>query len=394
MSEHQDADAVACSKSQGKRPPSSIFRFTPGVPTILIACIENERCRRRLLRVERGGDMEWNAIAGAFLIFGSFLVGWYRSKRKRMESGPPYDPAHNTRVLDAATQTHIRLAVSSSKTDIVQALELLVPHARGGVLEMDDRRSEFAFGAVLFALIAIWLIYKSFPSFEPLLKPPVITFLTIGGVAALVAIQIRENRRSRQLLALGGLIKRLLAQLDQRYTQILDADDRQRWLAAHLALCPGLIPAGAERATAHTLVHGNHPSPAIIFSVIGIYYETTESRLSGAGDSGSASDSGWVDETVSHERAAIVFPPQMARLFSAQVIERLAGEKVSVVCCDSGYVYAVLPTHPFSGDAIGTAEGSLSVREPARLIDAIRSGVHIDSPLLARVILILGTAKG
>lgn len=329
--------------------------------------------------------MEWNEAAGAFLIFGSLLSAWYRSKRKQMEAGPSYDPAHNTRILDAAMKAHIRLSVSSSKEDIVQALELLVPHVRGGVLEMDDRRSEFAFGAIVFALIAAWLAYKSFPSFESLLRPPMITWLTIGGVAVLAAIRIRAKRRWRKLLALGSLIKLLLTQLDQRYTRILDAGDRQRWLAAHLALCPGLLPASAERATAHTLVHGNHPSPAIIFSVIGIHYETTESRYSGSGDS--------ENETVSHERAAIVFPPQMAKLFSAKAIERLASEKVSVIRCDSGYVYAALPVHPFSGDAMGTANGNLSIREPARLIDAISSEADIDSPLLARIILTLGAAN-
>lgn len=206
-----------------------------------------------------------------------------------------------------------------------------------------------------------------------------ITWLTIGGVAVLVSIRIGVKRRSRKLLALGSLIKFLLTQLDQRYTRILDAGDRQRWLAAHLALCPGLLPAGAERATAHALVHGNHPSPAIIFSVIGIHYETTESLYSGSGDS--------EDETVSHEHAAIVFPPQMAKLFSAKAIERLAGEKVSVARCDSGYVYAVLPVHPFSGDAMGTAEGNLTIREPVRLIDAIRSAANIDSPLLAGAVI-------
>ena len=223
--------------------------------------------------------MEWNVVTGLFLIFGSLLGGWYGSTRKRMESGPPYDPVHNQRVLDAAAQVQARLAASNSRGDIVQALELLVPHARGGALEMDSRRRELAFGGIIFGLFGAWLVYKSFPSFEPLLKPPVITLLTIGGVIALFVMMSLGRWLPRRLSALDSAIKRLMAQLDQRYTQVLDVTDRQRWLGAHLALCPGLLPVGAERATAHTLVHGNHPNPAIIFSVVGIYYETTESRL-------------------------------------------------------------------------------------------------------------------
>lgn len=338
--------------------------------------------------------MEWNTVAGLFLIFGALLSGWYRSMRKRMESGPPYDPVHNQRVLDAAAQVQARLAASNSRGDIVQALELLVPHARDGALEMDGRRGEFAFGGIFFGLIGVWLVYMSFPSVEPLLKPPVIALLTLCGVITLFVMISLGRRLPRRLSALDSMIKRLLAQLDQRYTQVLDVTDRQRWLDAHLALCPGLLPVGAERATAHTLVYGNHPNPAIIFSVVGIHYETTESRLRQPGDIEGSSGSDWVNETVSHERAAMVFPPQMAKLFSAQAIERLAGEKVSVVQCDSGYVYAVLPAHPFSGDAMGTAESSLSVREPARLIEAIRSGAHIDSPLLAHIMEILAGAAG
>ena len=339
-------------------------------------------------------NVEWNTVAGLFLIFGALLSGWYRSTRKRMESGPPYDPAYNPRILDAAAQAQARLAVGNSRNDIVQALELLVPHARDGALEMDGRRGEFAFGGIFFGLIGVWLVYMSFPSVEPLLKPPVIALLTLCGVITLFVMISLGRRLPRRLSALDSMIKRLLAQLDQRYTQVLDVTDRQRWLDAHLALCPGLLPVGAERVTAHTLVHGNHPSPAIIFSVVGIHYETTETRLRQPSDMDGPSLSDWVDETVSHERAAMVFPPQMAKLFSAQAIERLAGEKVSVVRCDSGYVYTVLPAHPFSGDAMGTVEGSLSVREPARLIEALRAGEHIDSPLLTRIMGILTSEAG